>query len=235
MLFQVKNLVVRYEGAEILKGISLEMEEGEIISLIGNNGAGKTTVLRTVAGLKKPDKGEIFFKNERIDNLFPQDIVKKGISQVPEGRSLFPYMTVTENLKIGAFLRSDKKKIKQDMDRIYDSFPVLKARSSQKAATLSGGEQQMLAIAMALMARPNLLLLDEPSTGLSPKMVTEIGRVIYNIHKSGTSVLLVEQNARLALNLAQRCYVIETGMIILSGYAEELKKSDHVKKAYLGQ
>lgn len=235
MFFQIKNLVVRYEGAQILKGVSLEMEEGEIITLIGNNGAGKTTALRTISGLKRPYTGEILFKNQRIDTLAPQDIVKKGISQVPEGRALFAHMTVTENIKIGAFLRNDKHGIKQDLDRIYESFPVLKARSAQKAATLSGGEQQMLAMAMALMARPTLLLLDEPSTGLSPKMVTEIGRVIYNIHKGGTSVLLVEQNARLALSLAQRGYAIETGMIVLSGYAEELKESDHVKKAYLGQ
>ncbi|MCF8094397.1 MAG: ABC transporter ATP-binding protein [Desulfobacteraceae bacterium] len=235
MLFQVKNLVVRYEGAEILKGISLEMEEGEIITLIGNNGAGKTTALRAISGLKSPHSGEILFRGQRIDNLLPQDIVKRGISQVPEGRALFPHMSVSENIRISGFLRNDKQGIKEDLDRIYDSFPVLKERSAQRASTLSGGEQQMLAIAMALMARPTLLLLDEPSTGLSPKMVTEIGRVIYNIHKSGTSVLLVEQNANLALSLAQRGYAIETGKIVLSGFAGELKKSEHVKRAYLGQ
>jgi branched-chain amino acid transport system ATP-binding protein len=235
MLFQINNLVVRYEGAEILKGISLEMEEGEIITLIGSNGAGKTTTLRTISGLKKPAHGEILFRGERIDTLSPQDIVRKGISQVPEGRALFPYMSVTENIKIGAFLRNDKHEIKRDLETIYKSFPILKARSRQQAATLSGGEQQMLAIAIALMAKPTLLLLDEPSTGLSPIMVTEIGKVVYNIHQSGTSVLLVEQNARLALNLAGRGYAIETGMIVLSGHAEDLKRSDHVKKAYLGQ
>ena len=235
MMFQIKELKVFYGGAEILKGISLDVEQGEIVTLIGSNGAGKTTAMRTVSGLKRAAVGEIWFEGERIDGLPPQEIVRSGISQVPEGRGLFPYMSVSENLRVGAYLRRNKNQIREDLEKIYISFPVLKTRSFQQAGTLSGGEQQMLAIACALMARPKLLLLDEPSTGLSPIMVLEIGRVVSEINKDGTNVLLVEQNAQMALRLAHRGYALETGTIVLSGDTRELRASDHVKKAYLGQ
>lgn len=235
MLFEIKDLKVRYEGAEVIKGISLNLESGEIVTLIGSNGAGKTTALRTISGLKAPFAGEIWFDGKRIDSYLPQDIVKMGITQVPQGRGLFPYMSVSENLRLGAFLRKDKDKIKKDLTDVLEHFPRLNERSRQQAGTLSGGEQQMLAIATALMSKPRLLLLDEPSSGLSPIMVQEIGKIVTDINKGGTTVLLVEQNARLALRLANRGYVMETGSIVLQGDAKELLKSEHVKKAYLGQ
>jgi len=235
MLFEIKDLKVHYEGAEVLKGISLELNEGEIVTLIGSNGAGKTTTLRTVSGLKMPTTGEIWFEGKRIDRMSPQDVVKIGIIHVPQGRELFPYMSVSENLKLGAFLRKDRDGINKDLEGLFEHFSVLKERRQQQAGTLSGGEQQMLAIACALMGKPRLLLLDEPSLGLSPLMVREIGRVVRDINQSGTSVLLVEQNARLALRLAHRGYVLETGTIVLQGEAEKLLRSEHVKKAYLGQ
>ena len=235
MLFGINNLRVQYEGAIILRSISLELKKGEIITLIGSNGAGKTTTLRTVSGLKRAIRGEIWFDGQRIDELLPQDIVKRGINQVPEGRGLFPYMSVLENLKLGTFLRNDSLGIQEDLASVYQTFPVLEARSRQLVGTLSGGEQQMLAISCALMGRPQLLLLDEPSTGLSPIMVEEIGKAVAGINQRGTSVLLVEQNARLALGLAHRGYVLETGRIVLEGSADKLMDSTHVKKAYLGQ
>jgi len=235
MLFEIKDLKVHYEGAEVLKGISLELNEGEIVTLIGSNGAGKTTTLRTVSGLKMPTTGEIWFEGKRIDKMSPQDVVKIGIIHVPQGRELFPYMSVSENLKLGAFLRKDRDGINKDLEGLFEHFSVLKERRQQQAGTLSGGEQQMLAIACALMGKPRLLLLDEPSLGLSPLMVREIGRVVRDINQRGTSVLLVEQNARLALRLAHRGYVLETGTIVLQGEAEKLLRSEHVKKAYLGQ
>jgi branched-chain amino acid transport system ATP-binding protein len=234
MLFKIKELRVRYGGAEVLKGISLDLERGEIVTLIGSNGAGKTTTLRTISGLKSPVAGEIWFDNKRIDNLSPQEIVRKGIIHIPQGRGLFSFMTVSENLKLGAFLRKDRVEIDEDLSRLLGHFPRLKERSSQQAGTLSGGEQQMLAIACGLMGRPKLLLLDEPSSGLSPLMVQEIGKVVSDINKSGTNILLVEQNARLALKLATRGYVLETGTIVLDGIAKDLLYSEHVKKAYLG-
>ena len=234
MLFEIKDLKVRYEGAEVVKGISLHLEEGEIVTLIGSNGAGKTTTLRTISGLKAPYTGEIWFQGTRIDSESPQDIVKMGIIQVPQGRGLFPYMSVSENLKLGAFLRKDKDAVLKDLAGLLEHFPRLMERSRQQAGTLSGGEQQMLAIASALMSKPKLLLLDEPSTGLSPIMVKEIGKIIVDINKEGTSILLVEQNAKLALQLADRGYVIETGNVVLKGMAKELLYSEHVKKAYLG-
>jgi len=234
MLFEIKDLKVRYEGAEVIKGISLNLESGEIVTLIGSNGAGKTTTLRTISALKSADSGEIRFAGERIDKISPQDIVKMGITQVPQGRGLFPYMSVSENLRLGAFLRKDKDKIKKDLTDVLEHFPRLNERSRQQAGTLSGGEQQMLAIATALMSKPRLLLLDEPSSGLSPIMVQEIGKIVTDVNKGGTTVLLVEQNARLALRLANRGYVMETGSIVLQGDAKELLKSEHVKKAYLG-
>lgn len=235
MLLEVKNLVVHYAGAEALKGISFEVEEGEIVSLIGSNGAGKTTALRTVSGLKTASAGEIWFKGARIDKVSPYTIVKRGVGHVPEGKDLFPYMSTSENLKLGAFLRKDNEQINRDLYELFIHFPVLKERRRQQARTLSGGEQQMLAIARALMCNPKLLLLDEPSLGLSPMNVQEIGRIVTDINRRGVSVVLVEQNARLALKLAHRGYVLETGNIVLQGEAKELLHSEHVKKAYLGQ
>ncbi|MGD0657044.1 MAG: ABC transporter ATP-binding protein [Syntrophorhabdales bacterium] len=235
MLFEITGLKVNYGGAEILKGISLKVEQGEVVTLIGSNGAGKTTTLRTVSGLKRPEAGEIRFGGMRIDGLPSQDIVRRGIIHVPQGRGLFPYMSVAENLKLGAFLRSDDDAVSAEMAGVLDRFPRLKERGGQMAGTLSGGEQQILAIACALMGRPKLLLLDEPSSGLSPIAVKEIGKAIAHINESGTSILLVEQNARLALKLAHRGYVLETGSIVLDGPAKDLMGSEHIKRAYLGQ
>jgi branched-chain amino acid transport system ATP-binding protein len=235
MLFEIKDLRVNYEGAEVLKGISLELEDGEIVTLIGSNGAGKTTTLRTISGLKSPTAGEIWFEGSRIDQMSPQDIVRTGIIHVPQGRELFPYISVSENLRLGAFLRRDKGKINKDLENLLEYFPRLKERSRQQAGTLSGGEQQMLAIACALMGNSRLLLLDEPSSGLSPIMVKEIGKIVSDINQRGTSILLVEQNARLALKLAHRGYVLETGMIVMQGRAEDLLQGEIVKRAYLGQ
>jgi branched-chain amino acid transport system ATP-binding protein len=235
MLFEISGLKVNYGGAEILKGISLKVEQGEVVTLIGSNGAGKTTTLRTVSGLKRPETGEIRFGGMRIDGLPSQDIVRRGIIHVPQGRGLFPYMSVAENLKLGAFLRSDDDAVSAEMAEVLDRFPRLKERGRQLAGTLSSGEQQLLAIACALMGRPKLLLLDEPSSGLSPIAVKEIGKAIAHINESGTSILLVEQNARLALKLAHRGYVLETGSIVLEGLAKDLMVSEHIKRAYLGQ
>ena len=233
MLLEVEALVVCYGGAQIVSDIGLKLYVDEIVTLIGNNGAGKTTLLRTLSGLKRPAAGRIIFNGQQIDCMKPQDIVRAGLSQVPEGRGLFPYMSVYDNLLLGAFTRKDRHKIKTDIDRIYEYFPRLIERKGQLAQTLSGGEQQMLAIACGLMANPKLLLLDEPSIGLAPIVVLEIGRIINEINKSGTGVLLVEQNAKLALDISHRCYVLETGKIVLSGESSELAQSEQVKKAYL--
>jgi branched-chain amino acid transport system ATP-binding protein len=234
MLLEIKNLWVRYEGAEVLKGISCEVEEGTIVTFLGSNGAGKTTTLRAICGLKAPDSGEIWFNGKRIDGNSPQNIIKQGIGHVLEGRALFPYMTVLENLKVGAFLQKDREQVARNLKEIFVHFPILKERQQQPARTLSGGEQQMLTIARALMGSPKLLLLDEPSLGLSPMLVREIGKIVREIHQRGVSVLLVEQNARLALGVAQRCYVLETGSIALCGETKDLLKSDQIRKAYLG-
>jgi len=234
MLFEIKNLKVSYGGAEALKGISLEVEEGEIVTLIGSNGAGKTTTLRTISGLTTPTAGEVWFEVKRIDRISPRDVVRLGIIHVPQGRELFPYMSVSENLRLGAFLRKDRNKINNDLTNLQEHFPRLRDRMQQQAGTLSGGEQQMLAIACGLMGNPRLFLLDEPSSGLSPIMVKEISKIISDINQRGTSILLVEQNARLALGLAHRGYVLETGTIVIQGNAKELIRSEHVKKAYLG-
>jgi branched-chain amino acid transport system ATP-binding protein len=235
VLFEIKNLVVHYEGAEVVKGISLEVDQGEVVTLIGSNGAGKTTILRVISGLKSPTSGEIWFQGQRIDRQTPQNVVKAGIIHVPQGRELFPYMSVLENLRLGAFLRKDKDNVKKDLENLLENFPRLKQRSRQQAGTLSGGEQQILAIACALMANSKLLLLDEPSCGLSPIMVQEIGKIVSDINRQrGTSILLIEQNVRMALKLAHRGYVLETGSIVLHGTAEELARSEHIKKAYLG-
>jgi branched-chain amino acid transport system ATP-binding protein len=235
MLLELKDLWCHYGGAEILKGITLEVEEGRIITIIGSNGAGKTTILRSISGLKTPSSGEILFQGERIDREPPQDIVRRGVVHVPQGSALFPYMTVLENLRIGAFLQKDREQIKSELEKVFKHFPVLKERERQQARTLSGGEQQLLAIGRALMCRPRLLLMDEPSLGLSPMNVQEIGRIIRDINGRGISVILVEQNARLALRLANHGYVLETGNIVLQGETKELLRSEHIRKAFLGQ
>lgn len=234
MLLKINNLWVHYGGAEVLKGISCEVEEGTVVAFIGSNGAGKTTTLRTISGLKAPTAGEIWFDGKRIDGDLPQNIIKQGIGHVPEGRALFPYMTVSENLRLGAFLRKDREQIISDLEEIATHFPVLKERKQQLAWTLSGGEQQMLTIARALMGSPKLLLLDEPSLGLSPMNIKVIGNIVRDINQRGVTVILVEQNARLALGVAQKGYVLETGSIILHGKADELVNNDRVRRAYLG-
>jgi len=234
MLLEIKNLRVHYGRAEVLKGISATLEDGSIVTLIGANGAGKTTTLRTISGLKKPSAGEIRFRKERIDGIPAHHIVKKGITQIPEGRMVFAPMSVLDNLKMGAHLRKDQEGIAKDLGDIYLHFPVLKQRLKQLAESLSGGEQQMLVMARALMAKPKLLLMDEPSMGLAPIMVEEVGKIIKNINQSGVSIMLVEQNARMALNLADRAYIIEVGSIVSEGNAKDLAVDDKVKKAYLG-
>jgi branched-chain amino acid transport system ATP-binding protein len=234
MLLEITDLWCHYGGAEVLKGISLRIDEGSVVTIIGSNGAGKTTTLRAVSGLKQPSSGTISFLGRRMDELSPQQIVRSGIVQVPEGKQLFPYLTVVENLRLGAFLQKDRNVIRQSMEEVFAHFPRLKERRRQKAKTLSGGEQQMLAIGRALMGSPKLLLLDEPSLGLSPMNVREIGKIVRSINARGISVILVEQNARLALGVAQYAYVLETGTIVLEGEAKELANSDHIRRVYLG-
>ncbi len=234
MLLEIKALRVHYGRAEALKGISLNIDEGAIVALIGANGAGKTTTLRTISGLKAPTSGEIWYQDERIDGIAAHRIVKLGIAHIPEGRIVFAPMTVLDNLLMGAYLCKDKYQIASDLDNIYEHFPVLKERRKQLAGSLSGGEQQMLAIGRALMSRPKLLLMDEPSLGLSPILVEEVGKIIGDINKAGIGIILVEQNARVALRLAHKAYVLEVGNIVLEGDAKELANDEHVKKAYLG-
>ncbi|MDD2402410.1 MAG: ABC transporter ATP-binding protein [Clostridia bacterium] len=233
-MLEIKNLNVHYGVIQALKNISLTVNNGEIVTLIGANGAGKTTTLRTISGLNKPTSGEILLEGKEITSLSAPQRVKLGISQVPEGRRIFPDMSVLENLELGAFLRNDKNNIKKDMENIYQRFPILSDRKRQTAGTLSGGEQQMLAMGRALMSRPRILLLDEPSMGLAPLLVREIFEIIKDINSTGTTILLVEQNASMALAIAHRAYVIETGTIVMSGTGEELAKSDEIQKAYLG-
>lgn len=233
-MLKIDNIDVYYGAIHALKGISLEVKEGEIVTLIGANGAGKSTTLRTISGLLKPKTGSITFLGQDIAGVRAHEIVKKGISQVPEGRRVFAEMTVMENLDLGAFVRKDKAGIQQDLKHVFELFPRLEERKSQSAGTLSGGEQQMLAMGRALMSRPKLLLLDEPSMGLAPLLIKEIFNIIVDINKSGTTVLLVEQNANMALSIANRAYVLETGRITLSGSAKELAASEDVRKAYLG-
>jgi branched-chain amino acid transport system ATP-binding protein len=234
MLLEVKNLWVRYDGAEVLKDISCSIEEGTIVTFLGANGAGKSTTVRAICGLKAIDSGEIWFDGKRIDGEYPQNIIKKGIGHVPEGRALFPYMTVLENLKVGAFLQKDRKQVSRTLEEILSHYPRLKERQEQQARTLSGGEQQMLAIARALMGNPRLLLLDEPTLGLSPMMISQIGKIVQEIHQRGVSVILVEQNARLALGVAHQCYLFQTGRIALCGETKDMLNNDEVKKCYLG-
>jgi branched-chain amino acid transport system ATP-binding protein len=234
MLLEVKNLFVQYAKAKAIEDVSLSVDEGEVVSMVGANGAGKTTFLRTISGLKKPTSGEIWFQSRRIDNLPAHEVVKLGISQVPAERMILSPMTVLDNLRMGSVLRRDKKNINRDMETVFEHFPILKERRTQLAGSLSGGEQQMLAVARALMANPKLLLMDEPSIGLSPILVAEIGKIIRDINKGGISILLVEQNCRLALKLASRAYVLELGKVVLEGAAAELLNDDRVKKYYLG-
>ena len=233
-MLEIKDLNVHFGVIQALKGISLTVGDGEIVTLIGANGAGKTTTLRTVSGLKKPTSGSILLDGKDITHTSPRDRVKLGMSQVPEGRRVFPGMTVLENLELGAYLRRDRAGIAQDLKMVYERFPRLADRKRQAAGTLSGGEQQMLAMGRALMSRPKILFLDEPSMGLAPLLVQEIFDIIQDINRSGTTILLVEQNASMALQVANRAYVMETGSIVLSGNGEELSRSDDIKKAYLG-
>ncbi len=235
MLLEITDLWCHYGGAEVLKGINFGIPEGRIITIIGANGAGKTTTLRAISGLKRASSGTISFRDQRIDTLSPQEVVRRGIIQVPEGRQLFPYMSVMDNLRVGAYLLRDKAQVQEKLENVFNHFPRLKERRKQKANTLSGGEQQMLAIGRALMASPQLLLLDEPSLGLSPMMVSEIGKIVRDINERGISVILVEQNARLALGVAHDAYVLETGSVVLAGEAKELASSDHIRRAYLGK
>lgn len=233
-MLKIDNITVHYGVIEAIKGASFEVNQGEIVSLIGANGAGKSTTLNTISGLIQPTSGEVTYKDKLINKSSTQDIVASGISQVPEGRRVFSGMTVKENLDMGAFLRNDRSGIQKDLDRVYESFPVLKERLQQDAATLSGGEQQMLAMGRALLSNPELLLLDEPSMGLAPLFIKEIFNIIQEINDRGTTILLVEQNANVALEISDRGYVIETGKIVASGTAQELLNSDDVQKAYLG-
>lgn len=233
-MLTINDINVFYGAIHAIKGVSLEVNEGEIVTLIGANGAGKSTILRTISGLLKPKTGSIQFEGQEIAGMPAHEIVKTGISQVPEGRRIFAEMSVLENLELGAFTRKDKDGIKADMELVFERFPRLKERIGQMASTLSGGEQQMLAMGRALMSRPRLLLLDEPSMGLAPLLIKEIFAIIQDINKTGTTVLLVEQNANMALSIAHRAYVLETGRITLSGDAKELAASDEVRKAYLG-
>lgn len=233
-MLTIEDINVYYGNIQALRGISLHINEGEIVTLIGANGAGKSTMLKTVSGLLKPKQGKILYEGQSIGGKPAQSIVKMGISQVPEGRRVFANMSVEENLQLGAYLRKDKAGIKQDMEKVYELFPRLLERLKQQSGTLSGGEQQMLAMGRALMAKPRLLLLDEPSMGLAPLLVKQIFSIIEEINKTGTTILLVEQNANLALSIADRAYVVETGRIVLSGPAEELTASEEIKNAYLG-
>jgi branched-chain amino acid transport system ATP-binding protein len=235
MLLKLDNVKTYYGNIRALKGISMEVAEGEIVCLIGSNGAGKSTTLMTISGVLTPEEGDIIYQGQSIVSLRPDNIVPMGICQVPEGRMIFPLLTVMENLDLGAYLRKDKDGIKADIDRVFGLFPVLRERRNQAGGTLSGGEQQMLAIGRALMARPKLLLLDEPSLGLAPILVDTIFDIIRQINKQGTTILLVEQNAQLALQFSHRGYVIETGEIALADTSAALLNNEEVKKAYLGE
>jgi branched-chain amino acid transport system ATP-binding protein len=234
MQLSAKDITIHYGKAMAVDGISLEVAEGTVVTIIGANGAGKSTILKAVSGLTPLTSGEIWFLGRRIDGVAPYNIVSLGLAQIPEGRRLFPYLTVLNNLKLGASLRKDKAGIKKDMDEAFEHFPILRERRNQKAGTLSGGEQQMLAIARSLMAKPKLLLMDEPSLGLAPKLVHELVPIIRNINERGVSILLVEQNVPLALQAAKRVYALQVGKVILEGDIDKFKGSEIVKKAYLG-
>ena len=233
-MLEVKNLSVHYGMIQAVRNVDFTVNEGEIVSLIGANGAGKSTILKTLSGLIHPSEGEIVYLGENIASTSAKKIFEKGLEQVPEGRHVFPGLTVKENLELGAFLRKDKEEIQKDMEAVFERFPILKERKDQDAQTLSGGEQQMLAMGRALMSRPKLLLLDEPSMGLAPIFIREIFKIIQEIQKTGTTVLLIEQNAKMALSISNRAYVLETGSVVLSGTGQELLESDEIQKAYLG-
>ena len=234
MLLEVKDLWVHYGRGEALRGVSMQVDEGNIVTLLGANGAGKTTTLRAISGLKRPTRGEIWFRGERIDGIIPSSIVRRGIAHVPEGRQLFYEMTVQDNLEMGGYLLKSKRQFQKNLDGLMEHFPAVRDRMKHKASDLSGGEQQMVAVARALMARPRILLMDEPSLGLSPLMVQEVAKIVRQIHESGVAVVLVEQNARMALKLAHRAYVLEVGEVTVSGDAADVSKDDSVTRAYLG-
>ena len=233
-LLELRGINAYYGNIQALAGVSLQVEQGEIVTLIGANGAGKSTTLRTISGLLRPRAGQVIYDGQPIESMPPHEIVKLGLSQVPEGRRIFPRMTVSENLEMGAFARNDQPAIRRDLDRVLALFPRLRERLTQQGGTLSGGEQQMLAMGRALMAAPRILLLDEPSMGLAPMLVETIFSTIVEINREGSTVLLVEQNAHMALAIAQRAYVLETGRIVLQGTAAELRQNEQVQKAYLG-
>jgi branched-chain amino acid transport system ATP-binding protein len=232
-MLKVNNLKVNFGGIEAVKGISFEVKEGEIVTLIGSNGAGKSTTLRTISGIVKPTEGSIEFEGTEITKVNSSDIVKMGITLCPEGRRVFPDMTVLENIKIGAYIRSDD--LTNDIERCYRLFPILKERNKQLAGTLSGGEQQMLAVARSLMSRPKIMMLDEPSLGLAPLIVQDIFKIIQEINDEGVTILLIEQNANMALRIADEAYVLETGKIIMKGSGKDLLENENVKEAYLGK
>ncbi|HSF74656.1 MULTISPECIES: ABC transporter ATP-binding protein [Oscillatoriales] len=234
-MLEIKDIHTYYGNIHALKGVSLTVSQGEVVTLIGSNGAGKTTTLRTIQGLLRPRQGTVLFEGKPLEALSTEAIVRLGISQSPEGRLIFPRMTVQENLEMGAYLRNDTLGIKSDMEKALNLFPRLRERISQKGGTLSGGEQQMLAIARALMSRPRLLLLDEPSMGLAPMLVSQIFAIVRDINAEGTTILLVEQNARMALSVAHRGYVIQTGQVVVAGSASDLQSNETVRKAYLGE
>lgn len=238
-MLSLRNVVTQYGTIRALKGISMDVAQGEIVALIGANGAGKTTVLKTISGLLSPSEGDIMFEGKSITRSLPEDIVKMGISHVPEGRKVFSQMTVMENLELGAYSRPGgkhgRRQVHDDLDRVFSLFPQLKSRENQLTGTLSGGEQQMLAMGRALMSRPKVLLMDEPSMGLAPMIVKDIFNIIRDVNQAGTTVLLVEQNAHLALTTATRAYVLETGKIVLHGESQDLLKNEKVRKAYLGE
>ncbi len=234
VMLSVKDLEVYYGSIHAIKGVSFEVNEGEIVSLIGANGAGKTTTLHAISGLLKPKSGEMRFMGQDLHSVVPHKIVRLGLAHVPEGRRIFSGLTVQENLEMGAYIRTDKENIRRDYEMVFERLPRLKERRKQLAGTLSGGEQQMLAIGRALMSSPKMLLLDEPSMGLSPILVQEIFHIITDVNKSGVTILLVEQNAKMALNIANRAYVLETGTVSMSGDADALANDEQVKKAYLG-
>ena len=234
-MLKLQGIEAWYGSIQALKGISLEVYEGEIVSLIGSNGAGKTTTMKTIHGLMKPKAGTLEFMGRDATKIKTEELVKMGMAQSPEGRRVFPRMTVLENLEMGAFQRADQSEVAADIERIYEMFPRLRERKEQKAGLMSGGEQQMLAMGRALMARPKLLLLDEPSMGLAPLVIQQIFDIIVEINRTGTTVLLVEQNANVALAISHRAYVLETGEVVLSGTGQELLTSDEVRKAYLGE
>ncbi len=234
MLLEVKDINVHYQKVQAVTDISIQIDEGQIVTLIGANGAGKSTTLRTISGLKRASSGGVWFDGERIDQLAPEKIVRMGIAHVPEGRQVFPDLSVNENLLSGAYLRMDRDGIARDLEEVHEHFPILRERRNQRAKTLSGGEQQMVAIGRALMSNPRLILMDEPSLGLSPVLVQEVAKIIRDINKKGVPVILVEQNAELALNLASYGYVLETGRITIEGKAKDLHENEHVRHAYLG-